>query len=912
MVRELARQALLIAGRDELGLNTRDGVLREWEPDTNGIPPADALGLPVLQMDMHQKTQDAVVMKIDLSTLGPNSTLLFSDDLSTPRENKSWVSIPLALANIEPLSRGKYLDQLKSLGFKGDIKSKGDKDIPDGVDHLLYQTTLLAPYAALQQVHAAIRESGESPLRLSALVRGYANLGQLTRFQWSSIHKALTARSLLYAQRMVNLDPDSPFAYYNRAYAFALTGLHAAALADLKQARDLEEKLTAAGKPVPPIPRWVELLDPYCKYAVERLALSAPHNDPRAPLVALLVFIDVENCGSESELMRVGHDALDVDANCFRIMDGMMVRAGVISGHELTERATQVMLDTLPDDIKLLPVIPKTTQQALNDARGNNDHIANLTSVTASFVQATEPAEPSFKLAGRILQETNFVHVMRRAVFMADSWGVDCSEYVNQTRPLIAGHPYQAYVESLKIPYGYRGQALKSMEVIDPQWQMYYMLGHLAPLPKTKGHMTGQVGWNRIHRNPDGTAHDVERMLMPTYPKDNNVIKPFAPRVLAISPYCAVAAAAVIRTDFKSAEPHLDEWAQRFADQPAFLSAIAEHWIAVHQPEKAEPALQHLVQIAPDHEFVEQLAKIYLARNDEADWLSTMKLVLAAPDYRLDHSLVEAEIAWHFMHTGQYDIARNYADASMADSGSAWAMECDEYAAEYQGDFDGADKVHHMQAERYGASSWFRWCKRSGHGDVVAAQKMADDWMTSVERHHPKGASVDMADICFLEDRVDDAKAYYEQTMKEQHNCYSALQLAMICIDKKDTAGRDAALKFGVQNCQQSLLLDRYNFRCYVDYAKLMLASPDQVPSEDQVNSLLQNDHPTSRDRTGVLYFYGRQLQLSSDVEGAKKQYHLATKDSISMSSSYLMACDALHRLGEKTPLPPAPAERPD
>ena len=47
------------------------------------------------------------------------------------------------------------------------------------------------------------------------------------------------ARGLLYAERLRQRDPDAPMGRWNRAYAFALAGMHAEALEDLKAAIDL-------------------------------------------------------------------------------------------------------------------------------------------------------------------------------------------------------------------------------------------------------------------------------------------------------------------------------------------------------------------------------------------------------------------------------------------------------------------------------------------------------------------------------------------------------------------------------------------------------------------------------------------------------------------------------------------------
>ncbi len=107
---------------------------------------------------------------------------------------------------------------------------------------VLRELNFFSQFSAIRQLHAIARSSGESPQMLGALVRGYANLGQLTNFHWNATHKVCKARALLYAQRLVRLDHASASALWHRAYAEALVGLHTAALADLKAARELADK----------------------------------------------------------------------------------------------------------------------------------------------------------------------------------------------------------------------------------------------------------------------------------------------------------------------------------------------------------------------------------------------------------------------------------------------------------------------------------------------------------------------------------------------------------------------------------------------------------------------------------------------------------------------------------------------
>src|SRR6202011_2878862 len=93
---------------------------------------------------------------------------------------------------------------------------------PGGVEDRLGVMTYLSQVAALRQLHAAMRERGESPALLGGLARAYATLGILIEFHWNAAHKVCKARALLYAQRLVARDPKAPAGRWHRAYALAL------------------------------------------------------------------------------------------------------------------------------------------------------------------------------------------------------------------------------------------------------------------------------------------------------------------------------------------------------------------------------------------------------------------------------------------------------------------------------------------------------------------------------------------------------------------------------------------------------------------------------------------------------------------------------------------------------------------
>jgi tetratricopeptide (TPR) repeat protein len=889
--RELARQAVLMAARDGLGCYTRDQVMGEWDPAAD--PPGRAAG-PPLRLNIHSDYPRS----INLDAIDPShgNALIGRIVFHTQYTQLQWLDITSFVQTAEQAARGDALQLLRKAAYSGVAVPSSDAGLPVSIDDLLYRTTLMAPLSALMQTHAMIRESGESQARLGALVRGYANLGQLTRFQWSTTNKVMTARSLLYAQKMVIAAPDSRLARWHRAYAFAMAGFHQAALNDLTDAAKLSDPTN------PAIPPWVELIEPLCRYDISKLQALVTSDPRRAPLAALCCFLDVENCGSYSRLTTIGQAMLQQNPACFRIIDGLTANAGIAAGHGLTEMPFPVMLRTLRDDIHLLPAVPATVADAFTAAGLSSDHIANLANVSAAFITAAETSEPSYCLAGRIIQETNFVHVQRRAEFMADQWSVDAGDFIQQMQPLISGHRFEPYIQSLAHPAQTRGQLLAAMEISDPQFQMIPMIQLQRPLGKIKNRMTGETAFLRAYYNNDGSAYDLERTFYPFYAMDSNAYElDQAVHCRLYSPYSGIPVSQLLIQDWKANKPSADKWAQQFADQPAVLLAIGRGYAADKQYDKAESVLRQCAKIAPDRLVLEPLAQLYLDTGREDQWESALLEVKAQPDLGLDHAAVDQEIARHYLSVGKYEKGRPFADAASDESGAGWAMETAALADEYCGDFVAAEAQMQAEAQRYGDPDWFLWCKRTGKGHLALATTAVDTWVNTqiTEKNLSNYQQVGL--VLYLENQPGRARDFLEQSMNTRHEAWAGMLAASICLQQLDGQARRDDLQFVVDHCKTNSDGDDYSG--LVQLAAMELASGDKAPSKEQLDKgLVGQDNNTA---TNLFYFAGRARELTGEATKAKHDYQRMIQWGNPSLWSFTLACDQLHQLGVlDTPLP--------
>jgi hypothetical protein len=230
LMREIARQAFLIAARDECGLATRDATLREALTDASGGKPA------VFQI---------LVSALEASRCDVHVLLTRGDQFQQTRLVDRHFEVPRTellvqlVEKCELLSRNEFKDALRRDVHAKSLPAARTAGEPSKTAaEQLVQWNEMAVIGGLRSVQGEIRAKGESPELLDALARGYANLGVMTERFWSPAHKAYKARGLLYAERLVKKADGAPWALCSRAYVRALVGLHAAAAADITRARE--------------------------------------------------------------------------------------------------------------------------------------------------------------------------------------------------------------------------------------------------------------------------------------------------------------------------------------------------------------------------------------------------------------------------------------------------------------------------------------------------------------------------------------------------------------------------------------------------------------------------------------------------------------------------------------------------
>jgi tetratricopeptide (TPR) repeat protein len=785
LIRELARQALLIAARDGLGLSTRDQVLGE-------AIPAEQPWLGQT-LDLRWKIDGKIHIAV---TRRPDGTPVFEGDVfpGGPQAPLSALS-----ERMEKLSRGRFVEALREAGWTG----QANRVVPDApvdpqIEEWIGKLNELSQYAAVRALHAAIRESGESPARLGALARAYAHLGELTRYQWTAAHDAFAARALLYAQRMRVATPDSSDGLWTRAYVRALLGLHGAALGDVELAR-------RAGGAEPP---WARLIEPLCYYRTGELRDIAASDPTLAPMASYMSFLTLENSGAQAATMEAVQGALEVNPECLRLLDVACDRTGPGMLNWLSEHAPSVYSVLLGQRLATMPAMPDAIQTMIRERRraGGNPAGRKIvwTALADLAASGEDRNEPSLGVLADLIEQTTFVQTWRRAHLIRHQWGVDASDYVSEVWPLVQDHPFGGLIKSFGLdPAGETEQQTRILqEMVDTRFDdveldfpsELMVADDLSRHGITRGRQ-GRDLWREPILYADLVAPDREAALRMAqdnqWPDD---LQSFYAQLLeGASPNAPLVLAVRLRTAWNEQDAVAIE--AEHGSYPAVAMALATQYAKQDKLDDAARCLVRYIEASPDKTGYLMLADIHERRGDMIAWRSTLDDFLNQPDYGLQHASVRVKVASRLMDRGEYRQALPYAEAA-ADTGASWARACAQRAYEQLGDFESAEEMARANANHYDmdGGDWLLFCIKTGLGDRAGAQAAADEFLSRYGDDQSESIQWQVGVLTAAQGRHREAIKHFAQAYEISPHYWYLLFMASEAQQLGDTAARGEAL----------------------------------------------------------------------------------------------------------------------
>ena len=537
-----------------------------------------------------------------------------------------------------------------------------------------------------------------------------------------------------------------------------------------------------------------------------------------------------------------------------------------------------------------------------------------------ALVQAGAPGrdreEPSWTVLGRFLEEEYFVAAFERAWFVRKVLGISAGDQVEFFLPLLPDHPCRGFFELCAMDSGEEDtkkmtKLIGNVAVPDPDVQMSPVFRYVRRVEEEEDKRQAAADQKKssessMHdRQKAASDHVCRDILYAMDSSDENQVLSRARTLLKVSPHHPVAAAKIIRYDWKSAEPELGEWGKEFGNQPAFVREVARHYQDEGPPDLAEKHLKKLIELTPEVTHYRALAAVYKQLNETDKYVNTLEDALKVPELGLNQSRVRAQLADHYMDQGDYETALPYAQAA-AESGAGDCLICLSRCYEGMGNMKLAERWIRECSEHYRMSGyrWFFWCKRTGFGNVEAARQLAEDCLVPRDRGH-SGEGETYGAYLVLAGEPRQAAEMFQKDFELNWNPNSGLHGAVLAFKMGDRKLCGELLQKILDKSTESKSLAERR-RPKIELARLLQEAtrPGGTLDARQVDAILEQA-PES-ELVNVQYFAGRFFEALGDESHAREYLLRAARDKQTDKFTHVLACDRCRQLGLEIATQPA------
>jgi tetratricopeptide (TPR) repeat protein len=734
LVREVVRQGVLMAAREELRLVTRDETLEEPFPKTTVTATAAAIGT-------NEHTLEPLSLSLEVKEDGAYEARLFGAGAS--RDNPVWQqrdkfdfgkrAMYAQLAAQMATACGTVAENLKAAGAIGkSAKLNPDNVPPAEVLEQLQKMNFVSQYAAVRAAHCAMVENGPSLPWIGVLVRGYAHLALLTDHNWSSQHEAFAARSLLYAERMMLLDPASRSAQWHRAYAQAIVGAHGYAidnLAELDNSAKLDEQPLV----------WTAVVGPYVRFERDKLAEVAVGHPELKETVAFLKWHQYLCCMHGPWIYEKGLEATQVCPEAYGVYSWMASWPALVIQRTGASQGIRAFGNLLPARVAHLKELPSPVTALITSPpegkasiSGRPMKIARL--LTAATRDEATPTECSWSILGGLIGEEQFVEAANLLSVSGDAVEHSEASLVERLLPLVDGHRYAEYIHSFSVPRSDSQQIaemLKKLIVVDPR-------AHMRPLFERVWHSVSAEGrtgneysaraiWSRDFTQ-SGLLESWYRLASVVNSLKQDDRQKFVRDFREISPASPNALRLQWETLSNPDIAQLKSWESELKDDPFGWISMASAYYRVGQLADSARCYQKSLDISVSYSATEGLANCFYYQGDKDKWRSTLESYLHHEDLSLAHARVHELLADELIKDRKWKEAEPHALQS-AQTYSATGLELASHLYEGMQDWNKSEEFVAETSRNYPTSfagtDWYFWCRRTGRGDVASARPIA-------------------------------------------------------------------------------------------------------------------------------------------------------------------------------------------
>ena len=897
LAREVVRQGLLLAAREEFGAVTRDVPIGDVEP--SGAPDATFRIGSRFRVLAGSGPDDPNVGRVTIvSGEGADRRVLWSREFDC--EMIIAPNYGRLVSIVEGFSRQGFRTVLGGRGLArsgpSPLASKDEGGgLPESVDRGLGLPVETEQFAAIRALHEAIRTRGETPSRLVALAKAYANLGKLSECQWTADYLAFQARALLYAERAAVREHESPETLRGRAHVRALAGLFREAILDVEKSGG-----PGGGKDQP---YEVEMVRAYAASDAAALERTAGEH-PGDPWPRLLRFLTVsessgyyyttdKNC--RHDVLAASRPILESVPDCYRVYDGLIQMSGVANLHTATSVGYGLYAQAMPERVAALPGLPKAVS-GLRPEGGEPAEVGLRRAIDAAA--ADDPAEPTWGVLARQLREIRFFLAGRRVEFIAYSLAAPTGDVAAEALPLLADHPNRAYIESFLSRFDGPDLAgkLKGLDLADIEPKAGRIAQRFNAFDPAEQSRLSGLAWTHIVSGtvPGQIAHVATAADESRGQAAHNLLK--------YHPGSPLGRAALIASRWDEAKPNAEAWAKDHGGADTLVVAeLGLRSLNEERLDEAERLLREALDRSPEGWLFEGLAGVYVRRGDVDGYAKAAAEYLQTDDLNLDHAKVAGNLAEFLMKLGEYAKARPFAEYS-AQSWAGWAMMRASRCAEGMGDWEGAEQWIARTSERYDSSwlQWYAWCQRTGRGNPDAAGRLIEQQLNAGRSLRSHEEQIQVATALIGAGASKSARRVLEPAYEEKHDTTLGLLLAVACDLDGDPKARDAAMKAVGDDSKPSAPLTAKVVAALGDW---LAKGGKNEPDLARVDGLVEQMKPEARPNCTT--FVGLLLDRHGQADAAIKYLKQADTDKTYLWFRYL-ARSVLRARG--TALEPIPA----
>ncbi len=686
--RELIRQAMLLAARDELGVPTFDETLRETLPGNvevihlllreraspHGQWPHGQWHIGLYPYDEEGRNRSAKPLwekKYDHSRAGYE---IYTD----------------IIPKLESDTRDQFLKALYAAGFRKEQPARKSLEpvALDRLEGMLDKIDFIAQFAAVRSAHRTLAANSETPAPelLGILVRGYANLALLTRHQYNAVSHVFTARSWLYAQRLLVASEESDLALWHRAYAWALGGTLHHGLADLETLNKRHQGSTegetegeqdglAGAASVPWIKPWTKLIEPYCMSNRAATKKIGEEDGSLKPWATRLWFEltstyqhDTWNFHAGSEIAQLTPMAYGVYAEMTRS------GAGLRTGRSGASWAPSAFGKYSPQSLDAVPGMPETIREFLpTSARKRamlgdifeDPNAEDLFSAVPTFIakrlreesRQTLSGDLSWSALAYLLEEEQFVQIANYLSVSMNATESSMADEVDAVLPFIKEHRYAGYIDSYRYNKRHEAEAIEraiaKMNIEDSRGNMLRMFRQLWSFRQRGGWGMGRLAASRA--SCDTTMKGMQEFFFP-YPAmwetfHMEVDPYYVYEVNAVIPHSEIGvrfsiyAAGNPSTNRLEEADQLEKWEVKLTEDATAYMKLGNWYDSLNDPEKSTRCYEKSMEILPNFDVAKSLATLHWQK-DFDKWKNVYLEFLKSEDLNLEHAKAHGTENW--------------------------------------------------------------------------------------------------------------------------------------------------------------------------------------------------------------------------------------------------------------------------